>query len=205
MTRLEPTTATDVLDPSTTALLLWDLQNGLAGQSPHLAELEPVWRVLYDAAVAAGVLVVRSRHVAAPPELMDDVTRWRIRKRLHGENRPESYMQPGGQDTAWLPGWEPAAHELVIEKSFPSLFQFTEVDSRLRARGIRAMVLAGVATEQGIDFTSRHALAHGYFTVIAEDGVASYSPEAHAAGMELLRRATFVTPTEQIVARWSAG
>ena len=203
MTALQPTTATDVLQPGTTALLLWDLQAGLAGQSPQLQTLTTVWRALYEAATAAGVLIVRSRHLAPRPDLMDDVTRWRITRRTHSENRPEHYLQPGGADTAWIPGWEPADHELVIEKTAPSLFHLTQADARLRARGIRALVLAGVATEQGIDFTSRHAQAHGYFTVIAQDAVASYSPEAHEHGMALLRRATFVAPSAEITARWA--
>lgn len=198
-----PQAVADVLDPATTALLLWDLQNGLAGQSPVLGELEPVWRRLYDAATAAGVLVVRSRHVAPRPELMDDVMRWRVTRRAHGENRPEHYMQPGGHDTAWIEGWEPRPTELVIEKAVPSLFHDTEADSRLRAAGIRSLVLCGVATEQGIDFTSRHALAHGYFTVVCEDAVASYSDAAHEHGMALLRKATYVAPSPEILAAWS--
>lgn len=201
--RRDPVVAADVLDPHDSALLLWDLQNGLGGQSPQLEQLSRVWRALYEAAVASGVLVVRSRHLAPRPDLMDDVTRWRISRRTHGENRPDHYMQPGGEDTAWIPGWEPQAHELVIEKTAPSLFHLTQADARLRARGVRTLVLAGVATEQGIDFTSRHALAHGYFTVVAEDAVASYSPEAHEHGIALLRRATFVSPSAEIIARWT--
>lgn len=200
-----PRTAEDVLEPATTALLLWDLQNGLAGQSSQLDELSAAWRRLYDAARSSGVLVVRSRHLAPPPELMDDVMRWRVTRRGHGENRPEHYMQPGGDDTAWISGWEPRSGEMVIEKTVPSLFHDTQADSQLKARGIRALVLAGVATEQGIDFTSRHALAHGYFTVIAEDAVGSYSPEAHEHGMALLRKATFVVPSRTIISRWMAG
>ncbi len=200
-----PVAAGDVLEPQRTALLLWDLQNGLGGQSPRLQELSKVWRALYDAAAASGVLIVRSRHVAPRPDLMDEVTRWRITRRTHGENRPDHYMQPGGDDTAWIPGWEPRPDELVIEKTAPSLFHLTQADARLRARSVRTLVLAGVATEQGIDFTSRHALAHGYFTVVAEDAVGSYSPEAHEHGMALLRRATFVSPSAQIIERWTAG
>lgn len=198
-----PVIAADVLDPRSCALLLWDLQNGLGGQSPQLDALSPVWRSLYDAAAGAGVLIVRSRHVAPRPDLMDEVTRWRITRRTHGENRPDHYMQPDGQDTAWIPGWEPRPDELVIEKTAPSLFHLTPVDARLRARSIRTLVLAGVATEQGIDFTSRHAQAHGYFTVVVEDGVGSYSPEAHEHGLALLRRSTFVSPSSEIIGRWS--
>lgn len=200
-----PTSASDVLRPESTALLLWDLQNGLAGQSPFLAELSPVWRGLMAAARAAGVLIVRSRHAAPRPDLMDPVQRWRISRRTHGENRPEHYMQPGGTDTAFLPDFAPEPDELVIDKSVPSLFHNTEADARLRARGIRTLVLAGVATDIGIDFTARHAMALGYFAVIAEDACGGYTAAAHEHAMAILRPATFVVPSEQIVAGWRGG
>lgn len=197
-----PESAADALRADESALLLWDLQNGLAGQAPGLPELSPVWRELRDAARASGVLVVRSRHVAPRPDLMDPVTRWRIGRRMHGENRPEHYMQPGGEDTAWIPGFEPGPDELVVEKSVPTLFHATDADARLRARGVRTLVIAGVATEQGVHFTARHAMAFGYFVVIAEDAVGSYSPEAHDLGMALLRRAAFVATSDEIAAAW---
>jgi nicotinamidase-related amidase len=195
----------DVLATGGCALLLWDLQNGLAGRSPHVAQLSAVWRKLYEAARQNGMLVVRSRHLAATPSLMDPVTRWRISRRTHGENRPEAYMQPGGEDTAWLPGWEPQADELVIEKSSPSLFHNTAADARLRAGAIRTLVLAGVATEQGIDFTSRHAQLHGYFTVVVEDGVGSYSAAGHEHGLALLRASTYVIDSDTVTTCWNAG
>jgi nicotinamidase-related amidase len=192
----------EVLAPEKTALLLWDLQNGLAGQAPGLPELSATWRRLRDAAREHDVLVVRSRHLAARPDLMDPVTRWRITRRTHGENRPEHYMQPGGEDTAFIPGFELGPDELVIDKAAPSLFHNTPADARLRARGITTLVLAGVATDIGIDFTARHAMALGYFAVVAEDAVGSYNPAAHEHAMAILRPATFVAGSEQIIARW---
>ena len=197
-----PRSAGDLLDPQTCALVLWDLQAGLAGQSSQLPQLLPVWLSLRAAAFDTGALVARSRHIAASPRTMDPVTRWRITRRTHGENRPEHYMQPGGPDTQWVPGIEPEATELVIEKAAPSLFHNTAADARLRAAGVRTLVIAGIATEQGVDMTSRHAQIHGYFTVIVEDGVASYSQEAHEHGMALLRRMTYVATSEQVIAAW---
>lgn len=197
-----PETAADALRADDSALLLWDLQVGLAGQAPGLSQLSPVWRWLRDAATASDVLIVRSRHVAPRPDLMDPVTRWRIGRRMHGENRPEHYMQPGGRDTAWIPGFEPGPDDLIVEKSVPTLFHATDADARLRARGVRTLVIAGVATEQGVHFTARHAMAFGYFVVIAEDAVGSYSPEAHELGMALLRRAAFVATSDEIAAAW---
>ncbi|MFT4084990.1 MAG: isochorismatase family cysteine hydrolase [Nocardioides sp.] len=199
-----PTSLSDVLRPERCALVLWDLQNGLAGQAPALPRLTPVWRRLMTAARANGVLIVRSRHLAPRPDLMDPLTRWRIGRRTHGENRPGHYMQPGGRDTAFIDGFEPEPDELVIEKSVPSLFHNTAADARLRARGITTVLLGGVATDIGIDFTARHAMAHGYFTAVIEDACASYRDEAHEHAMAILRPAVFVGSSDEVIAGWSA-
>jgi nicotinamidase-related amidase len=198
-----PETAADVLRGESSALVLWDLQNGLAGQSPELQRLSPVWARLRDAALENGVLVVRSRHAAPRPDLMDDVERWRVSRRTHGENRPEHYMQPGGEDTGFIPGFEPGAEEVVIEKTTPSLFHNTPADARLRARGVRTVILAGVATDIGIDFTARHAMALGYFPVVAEDAVGGFTQAAHDHAMAILRSFAFVAGSDEIIANWA--
>jgi len=197
-----PRTAADVLQAGSSVLVLWDLQNGLAGQSPELPRLSPVWSRLRDAALENGVLVVRSRHVAPRPDLMDEVERWRVSRRTHGENRPEHYMQPGGEDTRFIPGFEPGPEEVVIEKTAPSLFHNTPADARLRARGVRAVVLAGVATDIGIDFTARHAMALGYFPIVAEDAVGGFAQAAHEHAMAILRSFAFVASSDEIIAHW---
>lgn len=200
---LVPRSLVDVLRPEKCALVLWDLQNGLAGQASALPDLTPVWRKLMAAAREHGVLIVRSRHLAPRPDLMDPLTRWRIGRRTHGENRPQHYMQPGGTDTAFIDGFEPEPDELVIEKSVPSLFHNTAADARLRARGITTVLLGGVATDIGIDFTARHAMAYGYFTAVIEDACASYTAEAHEHAMAILRPAVFVGSSDEIIAGWA--
>ncbi|WP_216894349.1 cysteine hydrolase family protein [Nocardia alni] len=198
-----PSSLDELLRPEKCALVLWDLQNGLAGQTGETPRLAPVWRKLMGAARESGALIVRSRHLAPRPELMDLLTRWRITRRTHGENRPDHYMQPGGQDTAFLEGFEPEPDELVIEKSVPSLFHNTPADARLRARGITTVLLAGVATDIGIDFTARHAMAYGYFTAVIEDASASYTREAHEHAMAILRPSVFVASSDEVIAGWS--
>jgi nicotinamidase-related amidase len=197
-----PVAAADVLSPQRSALLLWDLQNGLAGRAPRLPELAPAWERLRAAARASGVLIVRSRHVPPRGDVMGPVERWRIGRRTHGENRPEHFMRPGGHDAAFIPGFEPGPDELIIDKAAPSLFHNTPADACLRARGIATLVLAGVATDIGIDFTARHAMAFGYFPVIAEDAVAGFTDAAHEHALAILRPATFVASSDEIIAHW---
>lgn len=87
----------------------------------------------------------------------------------------------------------------MLEKSSPSFFIGTPLEVRLRAMAVEGVILVGVATEQGIEFTARHALALGYFAVIAEDAVGSVTPEGHESGLAYLRTAALVVSTEDIL------
>ena len=117
------------------------------------------------------------------------------------ELRP--FMQAGTPDVEFVPELLPGPGEVVLEKSSPSFFIGTPLEVRLRAKGVESVILVGVATEQGIEFTARHALALGYFTVIAEDAVGSFTPEGHEIGLAYLRTAALVVSTEDILRAWS--
>ncbi len=205
--RLLPRDGTDLLDPSRCALLLWDLQNGLGGHAYDLARLTERWKELHDTARDAGVLIVRSKHVAPPLELMDDTEVWRI-MRKQGVERVEDlrpYMVRGTDDVAFIEGFDPDAAELVVEKSTPSLFVGTAAEARIRASGARCLVLAGVATDIGIEFTARHAAALGFYPLVAEDAVGAYTPEAQARGLACLGSFALSAKTETIVKAWRGG
>lgn len=200
-----PATSDEAIAPESSALLLWDLQNGLGGKALHLDQLMVKWRVLREAARQAGVLVVCSRHVATAHELMPDTEIWRLMRKQHvqcpGDLSP--YMQRGSKDCDFLPGFEPLAGEFVVEKTTPSLFIGTNAEIALRAVGIRAIVLAGVATNIGIDLTARHALALGFFPVVVEDGVGAYTENAQVRGLASLSDFAFVTSAAAVIERWA--
>ena len=205
--RLLPTEPSDLLRPETCALLLWDLQNGLGGHAMDQERLRARWTELRDAARAAGVLIVRSRHIAPPIELMDDTEMWRI-MRKQGVSRQEElqpYMRRGSDDVAFIEGFEPGDDELVIEKSTPSLFVGTAAEARLRGGGIRSIVFAGVATDIGIEFTARHASALGFFPLIADDAVGAYTEAAQARGLACVHSFALATTTDVITAAWAAS
>jgi sulfate transport system permease protein len=70
--------------------------------------------------------------------------------------------------------------------------------------GVKTIVLAGVATDIGIEFNARHAAARGIFSVIAEDATGSYTDAAQARSIAFLR--SWITPvasTDDIVAHWN--
>jgi len=202
-----PASAGDLIDPRTTALLLWDLQLGLGGRANGVDQLLPRWIALRDAARAAGTLIVRSRHVAVPHEEMPDTELWRLMRKQDVGSPTDlaPYMQPGTDDVRFLPGLEPGPDEVVIEKTTPSLFVGTNAQTRLARAGIRSVVMAGVATDIGIDFTARHALALGFFPVVLEDAVGAYTDEAQQRGLASIRAFAPTSSSATVIRAWAAA
>lgn len=204
--RFVPASGVDVLGHYRSALLLWDLQAGLGGRAEHLDQLTERWHFLRDRARAFRALVMWSRHVAPPLELMDDAEVWRVCRKQGVASVADltPYMQPGTPDVEYIPGFTPEPDELVIEKATPSIFVNTPADARLRTAAVGALVLAGVATDVGIEFSARHALALGYFPVVATDAVGAYSEKAQERGLACLESFAFLASSEDIVASWAA-
>lgn len=199
------TAAEAIVDPATCAVLLWDLQYGLGGHALGLPELTPRWSALRDAAREAGAAIVRSRHLAAPLDQLDDVELWRL-MRKQKVDRPQDlrpFMRPGSHDVEFLEGFEPGEDEIVITKTAPSLFVATNAEARLRNVGTRTLLLTGVATDIGIEFTARHAMALGFMPVTVTDAVGTYTEPAQQRGLACLQSFTLTTTTEEVVRAWA--
>jgi nicotinamidase-related amidase len=177
----------------------------LGGHALELAELTPRWTALRDAANAAGASVVRSQHLAAPLDQLDDVEIWRL-MRKQKVDRPVDltpFMRPGSHDVEFLEGLEPGPGEVVITKSTPSLFVATNAEARLRNLGIRTLLMAGVATDIGIEFTGRHAMALGFMPVTITDAVGTYTDDAQRRGLACLSAFSLTLTTADVLAAWA--
>jgi nicotinamidase-related amidase len=58
------------------------------------------------------------------------------------------------------------------------------MDLQLRRRGIRTIVLGGVATQIGVESTARQAYEHGYELLIVRDATTSTDSEGHEMSMK---------------------
>jgi nicotinamidase-related amidase len=162
------------LDPRQTALVLIDLQNGIVGMPvvPRSGpEVVAAGRALAERFRAAGATVVLVR-VAWSDDLADVP--------------PQRVDQPSTRRAGGLPaGWSTLVEglvqptDLVITKRQWGAFYGTELDLQLRRRGIRTIVLGGIATNFGVESTARQAWEHGYEVVLAEDACASVAVDLH--------------------------
>jgi nicotinamidase-related amidase len=79
---------------------------------------------------------------------------------------------PGASPAHWLdepPALPSRPGDLHILKRQWGAFHGTELDLQLRRRGIRTIVLAGIATSIGVESTGRFAWELGYDLVFVED------------------------------------
>jgi nicotinamidase-related amidase len=69
--------------------------------------------------------------------------------------------------------------DLRITKRQWGAFYGTELDLQLRRRGIKTIVLGGIATNIGVESTARQAWEHGYAMILVEDATSGMSAEMH--------------------------
>ncbi len=68
--------------------------------------------------------------------------------------------------------------DIVIVKRQWGAFYGTGLDQQLRRRGIRTIMIGGIATNIGVESTAREAFDRGYEMVFVEDAMSTISPEA---------------------------
>jgi nicotinamidase-related amidase len=190
------------LDPRTTALVLIDLQKGILGMplAPHDAtKVVEKSAALGKALKAAGGVVVLVK-VSFANDYAD---------RPNNEVDEPSQMPPGGLPAEWsefVPEIDALHADVIITKRQWSAFYGTELDLQLRRRGIKTIVLGGVATHMGVESTARDAWQHHYSVVIAEDACASMGADLHQFSVEkVLRRVARVRSTAEILGGFSVG
>jgi nicotinamidase-related amidase len=91
--------------------------------------------------------------------------------------------------------------DIAIVKRQWGAFHGTELDLQLRRRGIRTIVLAGIATAIGVESTARFAWELGYDLVFAEDATSGPDAAMHANSFEkVFPRLGRVRTTAQVLA-----
>jgi nicotinamidase-related amidase len=69
----------------------------------------------------------------------------------------------------------PRADEVVVTKHRYGAFESGDLDLVLRSRGIRTVVMTGVATNVCVETTARQAFLRDYYVVLTSDCTATYS------------------------------
>ncbi len=199
------------IDPAHTAIVVVDMQNDFCAEGGYLhgnlgcdmSANEPLAGRIMDlvgAARSAGALVMWIQANYEPRYLSGQALAKLAEKQI------ETVCCEGG---TW--GWDfyrvaPEPGEPVIEKHTYSGFFGTELDRMLRFRGIRTLVMTGVATNVCVESTLRDGYFNGYYIVVPEDCVGSAAPDLHEAALKSVRLFFGeVTTGAELRAVWAGG
>ena len=159
------------LDPKTTALVMIDLQNAIVSRqlAPHAAS-DVVARSarLAEAVRASGGTAVYV-HV-----LITDILSLPVDRQ---NPRPPGPVPPEASELVPEAGFRDG--DVLITKRQWGAFYATNLEQQLRRRGIRTIILTGIATNMGVESTARAAHDQGYELVFAEDAMSTMSVEFH--------------------------
>lgn len=187
------------LDPTTTALVLVDLQQGVTALpvQPHsagvvvgnAARLARAFR-----AAGAPVITVRvSTSTDGGDVLATEVD----------EPRPPRVPEPGWDDI--VPEIRDD-HDVVVTKKQWGAFYGTDLDLQLRRRHIDTIVMGGIATNMGVESTARAGHEHGYHLVLVEDAMSGLTTEDHTFALtRIFPRIGRVVATGDVLAALTAA
>jgi biuret amidohydrolase len=184
-----PQNLEEVCDPRRLALIVYDMQVGILRQISDGPRITANVVEVLGAARAAGIRVFFFRHLSLPKELMG-VFQLRMAMVWQRVNRVEDVQPWFLRDSPafqLVPEVTPLPSEAVFDKITMSAFESTPLDIALRDCGINAFLIAGVATEIGIEPTVRHGADLGYIPIVITDACGAGHPEAGERALESMR------------------
>ena len=96
----------------------------------------------------------------------------------------------------------PLPAEIVLNKTTTSAFIGSSIDRILRNMGTRQLIVCGVMTSGCVESTVRDAADSGYAVLVAEEGCAALSQQAHDNAINSMHPIfATVETTEQIITR----
>lgn len=179
------------LNPKTTALVLIDLQNAIVGRDtkPYTAGM-----VMERARAMAEAFRAREALVVYVRVRLDDVLSLPADEAM---NVPKD-LPAAASEIAEAAGMQ--SGDLLISKHHWGAFAQTKLESELRNRGIETVVLAGIATNMGVESTLRQGTGLGFSFVTVEDACSTFSPGMQDFAFKaIFPRLSNVRTTQQVL------
>jgi nicotinamidase-related amidase len=194
----------EIVDPSRTALVLWDVQEALVSVIFNRPEFLLNLKTLADAARKHGVPIIYTK---ITPLLSGWESSFRIymqmkRSRVDSPDKLRPFPQPGSPESEINSELKPSDGDIVLNKHTASIFIGTHFENLMRNAGITTILFTGISTEFGISSSARDAANRGFYPVVVEDCVSSSVRDMHEAALKTLASVCIVVPSADIIREW---
>jgi nicotinamidase-related amidase len=191
------TEAAELIDPSKTALLIMDYQNGIIPMVANPEELLAGARQVIDLIHSHGGTVGYVRVGFADASEIGGS----MGERIGGAAAALEHYHADHANTQIHADVAPEEGDIVVRKTRVGPFGTTDLDRQLRARGIDTLLLAGISTSGVVLSTVRDAHDRDYRLIVLADLCADRDTEVH----EVLMGQVFPRQAEVISAAALAG
>ncbi len=177
----------------TDALVVVDMVNDFVTGKlpcPRAERIIPNIRRLLDAARRADIPVIYVNDAHLPTDF--ELKIW------------GPHSMKGTEGAAIIPRLASKKGDVLLDKQTYSAFFETPLDSLLRSLKVEDVVIAGLHTNICARHTSADAFFRGYRPVIPEDGVESFTDQAHRDGLEYIKTNYLgeITVSDALVKKW---
>lgn len=176
-------------DAEKTALLVYDMQRGIAKQIADSQRVIGSCRAAIATARSVGMRIAYSKHMSLPQAWLGS-TQLRTAMAWQRVQRPDevkSWFLRGSEASEIVPELAPLDEDLVVEKFAMSALVGTSLEFALRDCGIVNLVIIGIALEIGIEPTVRSATDLGLVPVVLTDACGWGNPVAGERALETMK------------------
>ncbi|BAU12974.1 isochorismatase family protein [Leptolyngbya sp. NIES-3755] len=190
-----PMTLEDVCHPEKMALLVYDMQVGVAQQLPGAVEFIGQVKQVIEAARSHKMRIFYSRHTTLPKEIagVSQLKGAMALQRVTTVADVQPNFLPDSAAHAIVPDLAPLPSEVAFDKLTMSAFVGSYLDLALRDARIEAIAVVGAVLEFGIEPTVRNAADLGYTSVLISDACYSFSEQNRARSLSNLQSASLIT------------
>ena len=181
----------EIVNPEHTALIVWDVQKMLVNNIYNKEEFLKNINELIESARTKGMPIFFTRITPLPKEFESPARKYSSSKMKFNLSQLPKEMF----DLAI----EPKSNEIVINKNTASIFIGTNFELMCRNAGIETLIIAGIATEIGVESTARDAANRGFYVVVDSNASSSSDKEAHERSLENMKKLFDVLSTDDII------
>lgn len=132
----------------------------------------------------------RRNNPGAEDNMAKLLSSWRRRGRpifhvQHMSTEPNSPLRPELPGNAIKAVVAPRAGETLIQKRTNNAFVGTDLEARLRAAAIEALVIVGLTTDHCVSTTARMASDLGFKTIVVADATAAHEARSYDGSQHL--------------------
>jgi nicotinamidase-related amidase len=183
-------TIEEILNPSHTALVLWDVQRVLTKMIFNTVEFSRNLNSIVESARESNIPIFFTS-IQMLSKRIESSARIYVLGKLGFDRLFKEFTTEDMDFTI-----RPKQDEIVINKHTASIFIDTRFERMLRNAGIITTVFTGIATEFGVESSARDAFNRGFYSVVVSDCVSSPYKDGHERSLENMKNLTIVNSKE---------